>query len=438
MIHSIVFILITTAILRFSWKRYAQVYQAIKLGKPNWPEGSALVRFKNMLLFALGQRKMFTKPVSGIFHFFIYTAFLLTQVEFLEIFTDGLFGKHRLFANKIGFLYPLAINTIEILSLLALIATAVFLIRRNILKISRFHKPELKGWPFADANIILLGEIILVISIFMMNGADQYLQQLKPESYHPTGSFFLSASTTMPLISGLSADWIIFTERFFWWTHYLVVLGFIAYLPYSKHLHIFLAFPSSYYADLNPRGEIQNIPYIQNEVKGMLGLENDPSMEAPNNFGAQDVNELSQQILLQAFSCTECGRCTAVCPANMTGKKLSPRKIVMDIRDRAEEVVQTKAFKKSENGTTIEITDGLSLFDKISKEELYACTTCNACVEACPVLINPLKPILELRRYDILMNSGGPSEWLPMFNSLENNQAVWAMSENRTNWIKIE
>jgi len=435
MIQSIVFILITGGILSFSWKRYAQIYQAIKLGKPNLPEGSVGMRTKNMILFALGQRKMFTKPISGIFHFFIYAAFLLTQIEFLEIFMDGLFGHHRLFARKLGFVYPLAINIIEILSLLALIATAVFLLRRNILKVKRFHKPELKGWPFMDANIILMGEIVLVISIFMMNGADQYLQQVKPETYHSTGVFYLSASTTMQFFNHLAIDWIVFIERLFWWTHYLVVLGFIAYLPYSKHLHIFLAFPSSYYSDLSPRGELQNIPYIQNEVKGMLGLQNDPNMEAPESFGAKDVHELSQQTILQAFSCTECGRCTAVCPANITGKILSPRKIVMDIRDRAEELVRSNSFKVNEETHGIEITDGSSLFDKITKEELYACTTCNACVEACPVLINPLKPILELRRYDILMNSGGPAEWLPMFNSLENNQAVWAMSENRTNWI---
>jgi len=435
MIHSVVFILITSLILRFSWNRYVQIYKAIRLGIPNWPDGSIWIRTKNMLLFALGQRKMFTRPVSGILHFFIYTAFLLTQIEFLEIFTDGLFGKHRIFAGKIGFLYPLAINTIEILSLLALIATAVFLIRRNVLKISRFHKPELKGWPFADANIILLGEIILVISIFMMNGADQHLQVVKPDSYHETGLFQLSALTTMPLFNNLSIDWAIFIERFFWWTHYLVVLGFIAYLPFSKHLHIFLAFPSSYFADITPRGALQNIPYIQNEVKGMLGLENNPALEAPEGFGAKDVNDLSQHVLLQAFSCTECGRCTSVCPANITGKKLSPRKIVMDIRDRAEEIIRTNSFVIGADGKSIEISDGLSLFDKISKEELYACTTCNACVEACPVLINPLQPILEMRRYEILMNSGGPGDWLPMFNSLENNQAVWAMSESRTNWI---
>ncbi|HEX5624564.1 MAG TPA: (Fe-S)-binding protein [Saprospiraceae bacterium] len=433
MIQSLVFILISFIALRFAYKRYRNIYQAIRLGHAksikNHPK-----RFKNMLLFALGQKKMFSRPISGVFHFFIYAAFILTQIETIEIVADGLLGRHRIFAGNIGWLYPAVLNMIEIGSVLALVATVIFLIRRNVIKLDRFHKPELKGWPFADANLILVGEIILVFSIFFMNGADQALQSLQWKGYPDTGTLILSSTMTQPLVDGLPTDWLIFTERFFWWAHYLVILGFIVYLPYSKHLHIFLAFPSSYFADLKSRGQMQNIPAIENEVRSMLGLTVKEDVAASERFGASDIPDLEQRVILQAYSCTECGRCTSVCPANITGKKLSPRKIVMDIRDRAEELVAAQSYAPNADGG-YDITDGKTLFDRISREELYACTSCNACVEACPVLINPLETILELRRYDILMNSAGPQEWLPMFNSLENNQAAWALSEPRTQWI---
>lgn len=431
----LIFLLVSIAAFGFAIKRYKYIYQAIHLGRPDAGLTHSGQRWKNMILFALGQRKMFTRPIAGILHFFIYLAFILTQIETIEIFADGLMGKHRIFAGKIGIIYPMVINLIEILSVLALIATIVFLARRNLLKLPRFRMSELKGWPFLDANLILIGEIILVISIFMMNGAYQVLQSANPNVYHPAGVFLVSSQTTQIFFQSVSMDWCVFAERFFWWCHYLVILGFIVYLPYSKHLHIFLAFPNSYYSDLNPRGQMSNIPSIENEVRSMLELEPKENIPAQESFGAKDINDFSWITILQAFSCTECGRCTSVCPANVTGKKLSPRKIIMDIRDRAEEVVKTNSYSYTENKSAIAITDGKSLFDSISKEELYACTSCNACVEACPVLINPLQPILEMRRYDILMNSAGPQEWLAMFNSLENNQAAWAMSEPRTQWI---
>ena len=430
------FLLVSFAAFSFAFKRYKAIYRAIHLGKQDVIVANSGQRWKNMLLFALGQRKMFSRPVAGIFHLFIYLAFILTQIEAIEIFADGVLGKHRLFAEKIGSLYPFVINLIEILSVLALIATIIFLARRNLLRLPRFTKAELKGWPFLDANLILIGEIILVISILMMNGAYQVLQNVSPADYHNAGTFWISANTTQHFFQTIPVNWTIYAERLFWWSHYLIVLGFLVYLPYSKHLHIFLAFPNSYYADLNPRGQMSNIPAIENEVREMLGLELKENVIAQESFGAKDVNDFSWTTILQAFSCTECGRCTSVCPANLTGKKLSPRKIVMDIRDRAEEIIKSNSYSKNEENTAIEITDGKSLFDYISKEEIYACTACNACVEACPVLINPLQPILELRRHDILMNSAGPQEWLPMFNSLENNQAAWAMSEQRTQWIQ--
>ncbi len=437
MLQSLVFSLVILFTIWFSGKKYVQILRAIQLGQAEPLSGTFASRWKNMLLFALGQKKMFSKPVAGFFHFFIYLAFVLTQLEAIEILIDGFSGSHRFFADKLGLFYNGLINSIEILSLLAFFATLVFLYRRNILKLRRFQLAELKGWPFKDANLILLGEIILIISILMMNGAYQHLQQIQPEAYPNGGRYWLSSTLTMPLFDNSLSPFIVAAERIFWWLHVLVILAFIIYLPYSKHLHIFLSFPGSYFADQGPRGKMSNIPEIQQEVRSMFELPVQQQVDSQGHFGAADVHQLSWQTLLQAYSCTECGRCTASCPANLTGKKLSPRKIMMDIRDRCEELTLNKTYQKTPEGQ-ITITDGKSLFDRISKEELYACTTCNACVEACPVLINPLKPITEMRRYDILMNSGGPQEWLPVFNSLENNQSVWAMTTSRVAWAQNE
>ncbi|MDQ3141635.1 MAG: (Fe-S)-binding protein [Bacteroidota bacterium] len=438
MIQIIIFTIISISIIYLAGIKYYAIYRNIQLGKKEILEGSAWDRWKNMLFFALGQRKMFTRPVSGIFHFFIYTAFIITQIEFVEIFIDGLSGTHRFFVNKLGGFYPFVINTIEILSLFAFVATIIFLYRRNILKLIRFQNPELKGWPSTDANLILFGEILLILGIFTMNAADQSLQKIDPQHFNTTGTFILSNIFSETVLYALPYDVLILLERTGWWLHYLVVMGFILYLPNSKHLHIFLAFPNSYYAKLTPRGMMSNMPVIENEVRSMLGLKTSDIVANENeNFGVKDVMDLGWRSLLEAYSCTECGRCTSVCPANLTGKKLSPRKIIMDIRDRLE-VVGAHITKNEyiQNGDLKSFDDGKSLFDVISKEEIYACTSCNACVEACPVLINPMDPILQMRRYDVLTNSGGPSEWVPMFNSLENNQAVWALSQSRTDWAK--
>ncbi|MCC6816886.1 MAG: (Fe-S)-binding protein [Saprospiraceae bacterium] len=431
MIPILIFCVLSFLVFRKAFQRFNRIYQNIQIGRPEHLEGRTSERFKNMFLFALGQKKMFERPIAGIFHFFIYVAFVLTQLELIEIIIDGISGQHRIFANILNPFYYILINTIEGLSLLAFVSTLIFLSRRNIIKLLRFQKPELKGWPSLDANLILIGEILLIIGIFMMNSADQQLQILDPGHYSETGRLYLSGLISDNLGS-VPKDILQFMERSGWWLHLLVIYGFILYLPFSKHLHIFLAFPNSYFANQSSRGQMVNIPEIENEVRSMLGLDSKIIESPSESFGAKDIHQFGWRTLLEAYSCTECGRCTSVCPANITGKKLSPRKVMMDIRDRLEEV-----GKELENDKNYSIEkDSRSLFDKISKEEIYACTTCNACVEACPVLINPLKPILELRRYDILMNSSGPSEWLPMFNSLENNQAVWAMAEERDTWSK--
>ena len=433
MIQSIFFILITAFIASKAISKYKSIYRNINLGNDEQIIASPN-RLRNMIYFALGQKKMFDRPIVGIFHLFIYTAFIITQIELIEVFVDGISGNHRIFASLLGGFYTLIINSIEVLSLLALVATFIFLYRRNILKLIRFQKPEMKGWPTMDANIILLGEITLVIGIFLMNSSDQVLQKIDPSHYVQTGRFYLSSLISENMLSNFPKDWLVLFERFGWWLHYLTVLGFVLYLPYSKHLHIFLAFPNAYFSRISPRGEMGAMPAIENEVRGMIGLEiKNPDVIAPTNFGAKDIFDLSWRNLMEAYSCTECGRCTSVCPANLSGKKLSPRKIMMDIRDRMEEV-GTKLEKL--NSQAKEFDDGKNLFDLISREEIYACTTCNACVQACPVLINPLEPILEMRRYDILMNSAGPSEWLPMFNSLENSQSAWSISSSRTEWAK--
>ncbi len=445
MLQPILFILVFLAGTGFALYNYLKVRRNILLGKDETITGDRGRRLRNMLLVAFGQKKMFKRWIPAVLHFFLYAAFLITQIELIEIVIDGISGRHRIFAEPLGAVYPFIIGTIELLSLLAFIATVIFLWRRNVKNISRFHKPEMRGWPFLDANLILIFEIILLIGIFSMNGADVLLQEADPAHYPETGFLAVSDWLGPLLFDGLSVNTLHAVERFGWWLHLVMVLVFLNYIPFSKHLHIFLAFPNTYLARLDLPGEIPNMPEIMKEVRSMMGLDGEegelpPEDEIPE-FGASDIFDLSWKTLLDAYSCTECGRCTAVCPANITGKKLSPRKILMDIRDRATEVgkkldsgdAQYKKKADQPLGRN-NFDDGTNLFNRISREELHACTTCNACVEACPVLINPLQPIVQMRRYEILTESAGPAEWLPLFNSMENGGSAWAMSVDRDAW----
>jgi heterodisulfide reductase subunit C len=449
---NIIFFSILT-IITFSWagKQFYRIWKNIHLGAPEKISGDETQRWKNVLLVALGQQKMFKRVIPAFLHLFIYTAFLLTQIELIEIMIDGFFGTHRFFAEYLGWFYTFMIGLIEVLSALAFIATIIFLIRRNVLKLSRFWKAEMTAWPRLDANLILLGEILLVTAILGMNSADTMLQQIDPEHYPATGYLPVSGWLGPMLFSGFPTDWLIWIERIGWWMHVMVVYAFIIYLPHSKHLHIFLAFPNTWFSKVRSRGEMSNMPVIMNEVRSMLGVsastEQEVVADTNPDFGAKDITGLSWRNILDAYTCTECGRCTAVCPANITGKKLSPRKVMMDIRDRVEEVCDklesgSAQFINKEKGhqhvylDKSNFDDGHSLFDRITPEEINACTSCNACVEACPVLIDPLEPILQMRRYQILMESKGPAEWVPMFNALESSGAVWQVPEARSKWTE--
>lgn len=435
-VDQIIFIFLLIIIGYISYVLYGRVWRNIHLGKKEVLRDQPGKRLRNVLLVAFGQKKMFKRIIPAVFHLFIYVAFVITQIALIEILIDGLTGKHRTLATRLGGLYTFVLGFIEILSVLALVATIVFLSRRLILKISRFQNSEMKGWPSKDAIIILVLELVLISAIFTMHGADVVLQGLGLDQYPDTGTLPVSGWLGPLLFGGLDVSTLMVLERTGWWLHILVVFGFLIYLPISKHLHILLAFPNTFYARLDPPGKMRNMPEIMTEVKSMLGIgegneESDLSEELPE-FGAKDVMDLSWKNVLDAYTCTECGRCTAVCPANMTGKKLSPRKIVMDVRDRAEEI--GRALDADPDLTKENFDDGKSLFDRITSEELAACTTCNACVEACPVLINPLDVILQMRRYEILTMSAGPAEWVPMFNALENTGAVWQMPEERDAW----
>lgn len=448
-ISSIFFLVITAVTFIVAGRQFYRIYQKIHYGKPETIKGDNDKRWRNLLLVAFGQQKMFKRLTPALLHLFIYVAFLFTQIELIEILIDGTFGTHRFFAAFLGGFYTFIIGLIEVLSALALIATIAFLIRRNILKLKRFWQAEMTTWPRLDANLILMAELTLVIAILAMNSADVVLQKLNPEEYHDTGFLPVSGWLGPMLFKNFAYDWLVWIERIGWWLHVLVVYGFLVYLPFSKHLHIVLAFFNSWYAKIKPRGEMSNMPAITNEVRSMLGMpnENNESTDVATSFGAKDIKDLGWKNILDALSCTECGRCTAVCPANLTGKKLSPRKILMDIRDRVEEIdrkIKTgrREFIQSDlrgQGVDLSIAnfdDGRSLFDRITREEIDACTTCNACVEACPVLIDPLDPILQMRRYQILMESTGPTDWIPMFNSLESSASPWQIPDARSKWTE--
>jgi heterodisulfide reductase subunit C len=390
-----------------------------------------------MAKIALGQTKMVVRPIAGLMHVIVYVGFIIINIEVLEIILDGLLGTHRLFSS-LGSLYNFLIGSFEVLALLVIVAVVVFWIRRNIIRIQRFIKPEMKGWPKTDGNMILYIELVLMTLFLTMNAADFQLQQLGADHYMQAGTFPVS-QFIVPLLDSLSESSLILVERTAWWLHILGILAFLNYLYYSKHLHILLAFPNTYYGKLKPQGQFNNLESVTNEVKLMMDPDADPfaapaedDVAEPEKFGASDVMDLNWVQLLNAYTCTECGRCTSECPANQTGKKLSPRKIMMDTRDRLEEVGKIIDANKGEF-----VPDGKQLLDDyISREELWACTTCNACVQACPVSIDPLSIIVEMRRYLVMEQSAAPTELNNMMSNIENNGAPWPYNQmDRLNWV---
>lgn len=419
----------------FIYRRVRFLRQAILLGRTTQLDGSKNDRLKRMLLLAFGQQKMFDKPLVGLMHFIIYAGFLIINIEVLEIVLDGILGTHRLFAPFLGSTYSWLINLFELLAMGVIFTCVIFLIRRNLLKLPRFWSAEMQRWPRLDANLILVFEIALMLAFLSMNAADALLQTQKPEHYPQVGSFWFS-QWLQPLFADWTVGQLVAYERFAWWFHILGILGFAVYITYSKHLHIALAFPNAYFAPLEPKGKMSNMQEVTQEVKIAMGIAQAGDNPPPARFGVKDVNDLSWVQLLSAFSCTECGRCTASCPANLTGKKLSPRKIMMDVRDRAEEVSRYLWQGKSLDEA---LNDGKPLYDHyISHEEVMACTTCNACVEACPVGINPLAIILEIRRYVAMEAGHTPAEWNMMFNNMETSMSPWKFPPtDRFNWVEM-
>ena len=431
-IPQLLFILIAGFACWLFAKKAIFIRRNILLGREQNDSPDASRRWRNMLLLAIGQKKMFKNPLVAIMHLVIYAGFIIINLEVLEIVLDGLFGTHRLFLRPLGQWYSYLINGFEFLAVGVLLVCIIFLVRRNVIRLKRFNGKDLNGWPRSDANYILISEIILMSLFLTMNAADTELQARGYGHYaeHVTGNFFFS-SVLHPLLTGLGVNALLLLERTCWWLHIIGIFTFLNYLPYSKHLHILLAFPNAYYARQQLHGKITNMPAIQNEVLYAMQPEIAPATaDAPVVFGARDVMDLSWKNLLDAYSCTECGRCTAACPANITGKRLSPRKIMMDTRDRLEEVGKNIDANKQF------VADGKSLLhDYISAEELRACTTCNACVEECPVSINPLEIIVELRRNLVMEESNAPQEWNTMFSNTENNFAPWKFSpDDRDKW----
>ena len=433
--QQILFILLSAVSVGLFSRKIKEIGRNIKLGRDEDISNNPGQRWRNVLLLAFGQKKMFRNPLVAVMHFFVYAGFIIINIEVLEIVLDGIAGTHRLFAPPLGGFYTFLINAFEVLALLVLVSCVIFLIRRNSIKLNRFISKDLDGWPRSDANYILITEIVLMSLFLFLNASDTLLQTRGVDHYaaHPTGNFIIS-QYLQPVLSGISNSGLEMVERGCWWLHIAGIFAFLNYLPYSKHLHIVLAFPNAYYARLEPMGKMENMESVQKEVLYAMRPELAPTGETATiqKFGAKDIMDLSWKNLMDAYSCTECGRCSAACPANITGKLLSPRKIMMDTRDRMEAVGKniTANGKFKDDGRSL-------LHDYISVEELRACTTCNACVQECPVSISPLDIIVQLRRQLVMEESNSPQEWAAMFSNVENNFAPWKFSpDERDKWVE--
>lgn len=421
-------LLVTAAV--FFFRSVKRIWGNIKLGLPFDRSDKKSERIKQMVLVAFGQKKMFKRPVPAFLHLLVYAGFLIVNMELLEIVLDGLLGKHRIFEGILGGFYPYLINFFEFFAVAVLLSCVIFLIRRNVVKIKRFHLSEMTKWPKLDGNLILIFEIVLMLFLLNMNATDSLLMEAKGLKQ----SFFFS-DLFKPLYGSASIEGLHVAERFYWWAHIIGICFFANYVPYSKHLHIFLAFPNTYWSNLELKGKMVNMDTVTKEVKLMLGMPVENSDAAPaevGRFGAKDVKDLSQKNLLDAYACTECGRCTSNCPANLTGKTLSPRKIMMDTRDRLEE------YGKGVKAEGAAFDDGKSLLgDYITEEEIFACTTCNACTEACPVNIDPMNIITELRRFKVMEEAQGPSEWNGMYQNIETSFNPWKFPpSDRKKWTE--
>ena len=428
-IDNILFAIILVIGIGFFAKNVKKLKRNINLGQDVNRKDNSSARWKNMAMIALGQSKMVKRPVAGLLHIIVYAGFIIINIEVLEIIIDGLFGTHRVFSFLGGF-YGFLIGSFEILAVLVLVAVIVFWIRRNIIQLKRFTSSDLKGAPKRDADIILYFEIVLMSLFLIMNATDLHFQSMNSGN--------VISQYINPWFTSLDIHQVEAIEMMAWWFHIIGILVFLNYLYYSKHLHILLAFPNTYFADLNAKGQFDNLESVTKEVKLMMDPNADPyavqpadGNAVPSKFGASDVQDLNWVQLLNAYTCTECGRCTSSCPANQTGKKLSPRKIMMDTRDRLEEVGRNIDANKG-----VFVPDNKSLLnDYITAEELWACTSCNACVEECPVNISPLSIIMDMRRYLVMEQSAAPQSLNAMMNNIENNGAPWQYNQqDRLNW----
>jgi heterodisulfide reductase subunit C len=425
MISSIIFIILFVAALLLFYRNVSKIFKNINRGNKCYSKDDVIKRIQNLYTFAIGQSKMLRNPIVGVLHVFIYIGFILFIIELLEIVYDGITNQHRLFSTI--HIYPVFISLLETFAVGVIIACTIFLVRRNVLRIKRFISSDVTGWPRLDANIILIALIVLMTAFLLMNSADLQLQSLNIKNYSKTGNFLVSGYL-QTIFASVNAENLVFIEQFAWWVYIIGILAFINYIPFSKHFHIILAFPNVYYSKIKPLSYIEPMESVSHEVKIAMGLKQEQNETIPEvlQYGAKDVIQLNRKSLLDAYSCTECGRCTMVCPANLAGKKLSPRKIMMNTRDRLEQLgKEPKECEKSQ----------FLLRDYISEEEIWACTTCYACSYECPVNINPVAIIIELRRYLVMEESSAPASLNSIFVNIENNGAPWQYSSaNRDNW----